>query len=79
LWQVFELLERRRQALPLINQENAELIDIALEGSNTVGPKPTIPELALVFDKLQDLSLKTAKEKAKAAASNPCSTRGGRF
>ena len=42
---VFELQERRCQALPLITSENAELVDIALEGASNQGPKPNIPEL----------------------------------
>jgi hypothetical protein len=32
LFGVYELLERRRQALPLISPATAELVDIALEG-----------------------------------------------
>lgn len=68
LFQVYELLERRRQSLPLLNPESAELIDIALEGSSSSGPRPTIPELEGVFDKLTELKLKLAKEKAKQAS-----------
>ena len=66
LFGVYELVERRRQALPLLSGEIAELIDIALEGSSIIGPVPNIPELAAISQKLTDLKIKQAKEKVKA-------------
>lgn len=75
---VFELLERRRQSLPLLTAENAELIDIALEGASNQGPRPSVPELQSVFDKLTDLRIKQAKETAKATSSGSNRGRGNR-
>lgn len=62
LWGVFELIERRRQSLPLLSNETAELVEIALEGATNSGPRPTIPDLQGVYDKLTDLRIKQAKE-----------------
>lgn len=45
-------------------------MDIALEGSTSNVPAPTIPELKTVFSKLQDVQLKAAKERVKASASS---------
>lgn len=42
---VLELIEKRRQALPLISAETVELVDIALEGASNQGPRPSLPEL----------------------------------
>jgi hypothetical protein len=49
----------------LLSIESAELVDIALEGATNSGPRPTIPELQGVFDKLTELKLKQAKEAIK--------------
>lgn len=42
---VYELSEKRRQSLPLLTTQSGVLLDIALEGSVSGAPKPTIPEL----------------------------------
>ena len=59
-----------------MSPESADFIDIALEGVANHGPKPTIPELNTVFDKLAELQLKRAKEQVKAAASSSSRARG---
>jgi hypothetical protein len=46
------------------------LIDIALEGTVAGAPKPTIPTLLGVFDKITDLKIKEEKERIKAQASS---------
>ncbi len=55
-------------------------MDIALEGATNSGPRPSIPELQGVYDKLQDLRLKQAKEAAKtnsvSRGCGRCRTRG---
>jgi hypothetical protein len=40
-------------------------VDIALEGTSTQGPKPTLSNLQSVFDKVAEIHLKQAKETAK--------------
>lgn len=71
----YKLAEQRRQALPLLTPQSAAFVDIALEGSSSGVPKPTIPALASVFDKITELKLKEEKERLKANASG--SGRGG--
>lgn len=75
---MYELVERRRQALPLVNSQTAELVDIALEGNSGLGPVPTIPELAALSSKLTELKLKQAKEKAKSSLGESSSRPRGR-
>lgn len=57
--------------MPILTAENAELIDIALEGTSNAGPRPTVPELASVFDRLQEVRLKQARAAAKQAVQPP--------
>lgn len=71
----YELAEQRRQSLPLLTPQSAAFVDVALEGSSSGVPKPTIPALSSVFDKLTELKLKEEKERLKANTSG--SGRGG--
>jgi hypothetical protein len=56
--------------LPLITPQTGVFIDIALEGSVSGAPKPTIPALTSVFDKIAELQVKEEKERIKAQASS---------
>jgi hypothetical protein len=69
LLSVYELSEQRRQALPLLTSQTGVFVDIALEGTISGAPKPTLPQLQSVFEKLAELKLKEEKEKFKASSS----------
>ena len=45
-------------------------VDIALEGTVAGAPKPTLPQLQSVFEKIAELKLKEEKEKFKASSSS---------
>lgn len=65
VWSLYELVEKRRQALPLITPQTGLLLDIAVEGTIAGAPKPTIGALQSVFDKIVDLKVKEEKERYK--------------
>lgn len=62
----------------MLTPENAEFIDLALEGTSSAAPRPNIPELVGVHDKLQEIALKAAKERAKASSGQSSGSRASR-